>query len=132
VHSGAQGDSHSGISGAHTDPLSIGRGDGGEVALAQPRNVRRSRDDRSSGREQAQRPELGMVVVEVRQEHGVSAVPVSRHGTASPPPQGPRMAAQERIRDEPDTVDIEDDCGVTQPRHGGVHAGFSRPSPGTV
>ena len=32
------------------------------------------------------------------------------------------MAAQERIRDEPDTVDIEDDRGVTQPRHGGVHA----------
>ena len=85
-----------------------------------PRGVLHRRQHRH-GAEHPQGRDLGVVVVQVGQQDGVRVPPrlALRSGTTSP--EDAVVAPEERVRDEPHAVDVEDDGRVAEPGQGDRH-----------
>jgi hypothetical protein len=80
----------------------------------QPLDVGRGRHDRR-GPQQTQRPDLGMVVMEVRQKYGVGAGPSRRIWPRPTPTQWRSVPEEQWVRQQPNVPDIDHHGRVTEP-----------------
>ncbi len=64
---------------------------------------------------------MGVVVVQVREQDSVRAPPGEPVGGVTAPAQDAGVAGEERVRHQPDALEVEDDGGVAQPRQPQAH-----------
>ena len=78
--------------------------------------------------EHLQRGDLGVVVVQVREQDGVRALPRQVLRPATPAPQDAVVPPQQRVGDDPRAIDVQDDGGVAEPGEGDGHCRLSQDS----
>jgi hypothetical protein len=103
-----------------------------EPALAQEASQPARKNDRQLLAELLERREVEVVVVRVRDEHGVEA-PVSARRDRHRAPQVGDAVPEQRIGQQPDAVEVDDDRGVSHVLDSphGVNARSKGSDPGT-
>ena len=96
---------------------------GGELVLVEPGPVGGVGDDRHVA-DPAQRRQVGVVVVQVAEQHDVDVVDVLLHRQVAAPAQRADAAPQERVGEHPQAAQLEQHGRVPHP--GGAHAAGAR------
>ena len=99
-------------------PLVAEPGAAGDALAAKPGGIEWRGEDGGVA-EHAQRAQLGMVVMQMRDEDDVGMLPVTFVGRREPPPKRAVVPAQQRIGQDASAVQVEHDRGMAQP--GDVH-----------
>ena len=97
----------------------------GDPLAREPLGARGRREDGYAG-EPPEGGEVGVVVVQVREQDGVRAPPGEPVGGVTAPAQDAGVAGEERVRHQPDALEVEDHGGVAEPRQPQAHGRIPR------